>query len=266
MRIVLLGLLLLNLTACASYLKRKSCESINWFEHGKQVALRGEWLNSDKTLNECRKVDADIQESQLDLGFKNGMQKYCTGPNAYWTGKNGDFFSRDLCEGPQIQTLLQEHKKGVRDYCDKTNGQTAGSSGKKYQNICPKELEVAFLPEYRKGRKKYVQAMITNRESDLRDLDIRLQTKRMQLSFDRGRLDSLQSEFSSLETQRNLTPLENSSERGYYESRMSSLSSDISSLRSRVYSQESEVNSLEEDRRKKLQEMSDFKSELPGLD
>ncbi len=96
MKRVLLFLLMLSLTSCASYFKRKECESINWFEHGKKVAMRGEWLNSDKTVSECRKVEAHIQESQLDQGFKNGMERYCSPTAAYMTGKGGDLFSRDL--------------------------------------------------------------------------------------------------------------------------------------------------------------------------
>ncbi len=88
------------------------------------------------------------------------MERYCSPTAAYMTGKGGDLFSRDLSEGPQPNVLIAEHKKGVKDYCAKTNGYTAGSSGKKYLNICPKDLEPAFLPEYRRGRKKYVQAMI----------------------------------------------------------------------------------------------------------
>lgn len=263
---ILLIVLMLNLTACASYFKKKECESTNWFEHGKKVALRGEWLNSDKLVNECRKVEAEIQESQLDQGFKNGMQKYCSAPHAYQVGKSGDFFSRDVCEGPQINVLLAEHNKGVKDYCAKSNGQNAGASGKKYQNICPKDLEPAFFAEYRKGRKKWVQAMIDTRQTDIREIDSKLFSKRSDLSFRQGRLRGLESEVSSLETQRNFTPLDNHNQRSYLDNRISSLSSDLSSLRSEVSSYESEIRSLESQRRTKLDEIADFKAELPSLD
>lgn len=265
LRIVFL-IAVLSLTGCASYFKKKDCEAINWFEHGKKVALRGEWLNSDKTVMECRQVEANIQESQLDQGFKNGMERYCSPTVAYQTGKSGDFFSRDLCEGPQINVLINEHKKGVKDYCAKSNGYTAGSSGKKYQNICPKDLEPTFLVEYRKGRKKYVQAMVENRQDDVRNLESKISQKQSSLNFTRGRLMSMESEKNSLETQKNYTPLQNTSQMSYLESRISTLNNDIMNLRSTVYSSESEVKELEKQRNGKLTEISEFKAELPSLD
>lgn len=265
MKRILLIALTVNLSACASYFKRKECESINWFEHGKKVALRGDWLNADQTVNECRKAEADIQESQLDLGFKNGMQKYCSGPHAYLVGKNGDFYSRDLCEGPQISVLMTEHKKGVADYCAKSNGFNAGTSGKKYLNICPKELESTFLPEYRKGRKKYIQAMIETTQADIHQLDSRLSSLNSELGFSNIRLTQLQSEQSLVETQKNLTPVQ-SSQRNYLENRLTSLNSDISTQRVKISTSESERNQIEKKRTEKMNELAELKSELPSLD
>ena len=261
MKPLLLIFVALNLAACASYFKRKECESTNWFEHGKSVALRGEWLASDKLVNECRKVEANIQESQLDQGFKNGRQRYCTPENSYKTGKEGDLFSRDLCDGPELGPLLANYRRGVTDYCAKANGQNAGASGKKYQNICPKELEPAFLAEYRKGRKKYVLAMITHREEDIRDLDSKIASKRNQLNLSQFRLSGLETEMSSLQTQKNFTPPENTAQIGFLEVRISSLSSDISTLRSDVSNQQSQIQALE-----KTRSINEFIAELPGLD
>ncbi len=266
MKRVLMALAALNLVACASYFKRKECESTNWFEHGKSVALRGEWLNSDKLVGECRKVDADIQESQLDQGFKNGMQRYCTPDNSYRTGKDGDLFSRDLCEGPEISRLLQSYHRGVTDYCAKTNGQNAGASGKKYQNICPKELEPGFLVEYRKGRKKYVQAMISTRESDILDIDAQLSNKRNQLSFTQVRVNSLEGQKSSLEAQKTFASSGNMSQIGYLDGRIAALDHDLTTARNEVFSQQSEISTLEKNRSTKMSEIANFKAEIPGLD
>lgn len=266
MKRVLMTAVALNLVACASYFKRKECEAVNWFEHGKSVALRGEWLAADKLVSECRKVEANIQESQLDQGFKNGMQRYCTPENSYKTGKEGDLFSRDLCDGPELNALLNNYRRGITDYCAKTNGQNAGASGKKYQNVCPKELEPAFLVEYRKGRKKYVQAMIASREDELRDIDGKLSNKRHQLSYTQVRLNGLESQKSSLEAQKNFTPATNTAQIGYLEGRLSSLNSDISMVRNEVSSQQSEIYTLERTRATKTEEIGNFKAEIPGLD
>ncbi|HEY1079150.1 MAG TPA: DUF2799 domain-containing protein, partial [Bdellovibrio sp.] len=70
-------ILALSTTGCANYFIKKDCESTNWFEHGQKVAQSGKWLNADKKVMDCRRVEAEIQESQLDQGFKSGVQKYC---------------------------------------------------------------------------------------------------------------------------------------------------------------------------------------------
>lgn len=267
MKRILMAVVALNLVACASYFKRKECESTNWFEHGKSVALRGEWLASDKLVSECRKVEAEIKESQLDQGFKNGMQRYCTPENSYKTGKSGDSFSRDLCEGPEISVLLQNYRRGITDYCAKTNGQTAGASGKKYQNVCPKELEPAFLAEYRKGRKRYVQTMISNRQDDIRDLDGKLNLKRSELNMSQMRLSNLESQKISLENQKNFyLSANNPAQAGFIDGQLSSMTNNLMNARNDVSSQQSEIGMLENQRATKSKEISEFKAEIPGLE
>nr|BFD61020.1 hypothetical protein CKG001_31270 [Bdellovibrio sp. CKG001] len=263
----LLVVLMLSVVGCTSYFKRKNCEEINWFEHGQKVAMRGQWLNADNTLNECRKVEADIQESQLDRGFKSGVEKYCSGPNTYLIGKSGDLFSRDLCEGSQINVLVAEHQKGLRDYCAKSNGYTAGTSGKRYQNVCPKDLEAAFLPEYRKGRRKYVQSLIESKDKQVRSIDMDITAKRNSLSFAKGSLHMLETQKTSLEHQKNSAL---SSKQSYlvthFESQIQSLDSDLSLKRSEVSNLESDIRNLESSRDKLNQEINSHREELPSLE
>jgi hypothetical protein len=224
------------------------------------------WFNSYKLVGECRKVEAEMSESQLDQGFKNGMQRYCTADNSYQTGKKGDVFSRDLCEGPEINMLLGQHRKGINDYCAKANGQNAGASGKKYLNVCPKELEPAFLVEYRKGRKRYVQSMIDTRQEDVRSLETKIYMKRSDLSATKSRLSSLESQVQSLQAQKNFTPASNLGQQGYLDGRISSLTSEASSVRNQVSSAESELGTLERDRTTKSDEIATFRAELPSLE
>ena len=266
MKKVILFCAVLSLTGCASYFKRKSCEQINWFEHGKKVAMSGQWLNSDTTVSECRKVEAEISESQLDQGFKAGMGKYCSNDQAYQTGKMGDFFSRDLCEGPQINVLLNAHKKGVKDYCAKSNGQQAGASGKKYQNICPKDLEAGFLVEYRKGRKRYVQTMIETRQGEIRDNEAKINSLRGPLLYKQGRLSAIRNQKSNLEAQRNMIPIENINLRSTYDGQINSVTSEMHSLQGDVSSDEGQIRSLESANSAKNNEITEFRSELPSLE
>lgn len=178
---LLLGLLLSSvfLTSCTSYFVRKDCEKKNWYQIGYDAALRGDRISNDDTVNTCRKVDAEISESQLDVGFKAGMSRYCQPDGVFQTGKGGDLFNSDFCEPGHLSMLRQRHSDGLKAYC--SDGMTAGLSGKKYKNVCQPQQEKAFLPEYRKGRKKYLQGMIANTEAKVRESNVELD----KLSFEK---------------------------------------------------------------------------------
>lgn len=266
MKKIFLLFLSLSFVGCASYLKRKECESINWYEHGQKIALRGQWLNSDTMVQECRKVEAEMSESQLDQGFKSGMSKYCSAQGAYATGKAGDLFAREFCEGPGITALLSQYEQGNKDYCAKANGFAAGTSGKKYQNVCSLEMEKSFLPEYRRGRKKYVTAQIKNIESDLSNIEKRKSTVVFESQNIESQRRALESQRSFIQSQMNFAMSNNPAMVSAFQSQINTLDSDISSKRSMTYSKQNEINSLDQKIRGLNTELTAYKNELPSLD
>ncbi|MEK6628332.1 MAG: DUF2799 domain-containing protein [Bdellovibrionota bacterium] len=182
-------LIILNLFSCASYFKRKDCESTNWFNYGEQVALDGRRLSGDQFISECNQADADVAESDLDRGFKSGLQKYCQPEVVFQTGKNGRFFSTEMCVGQGLASLQVKHRAGVNEYCQRSNGYSAGAQGQAYNKICPVDLESSFLPEFNRGRKRYLAVVIqennksiTQDESEISKLQFTVSLKRAELS------------------------------------------------------------------------------------
>ena len=161
-KIFVLTCVVTSVSSCSSYFKRKDCEAEHWYDYGYAVAMRGERPSSDAKVVECRKVGAEIDEGQLDVGFKSGMENYCKPETIFVIGKNGQFFNTDLCDPQQAPSLKLTHQKGVREFCAKDHAASVGASGTIYNSICPPDLEKAFLPEYRKGRKSFLQARIKN--------------------------------------------------------------------------------------------------------
>ena len=159
------------LTSCASYFQRKDCEKTNWFQHGQDVAMRGQNLENDSFLNQCRKVEAKIKESDLDLGFKKGRDSYCEPATVFLTGKKGEPLAASMCDGSNLKILRSKHLEGVKEFCNPDNGESAGATGVPYKNVCPKDMEARFLVEFKKGRKKYLQAEIQAREEQIQDID-----------------------------------------------------------------------------------------------
>lgn len=172
MRVVVLSLVtVLLLSSCASYFLRKDCEKENWFQYGQNVAMQGRRLSGDDRVKKCEAAGADVNGAELSRGFKAGMANYCMPETVFQTGKKGEFFNVEMCDGEQPRFLQKRHAEGVKEFCAKTNGYAAGSSGKKYNNICPKELEMTFIPEFNRGRKAYLKATIDNNENRIIEID-----------------------------------------------------------------------------------------------
>lgn len=159
------------LSSCASYWTRKDCEKTNWFDYGQSVAMQGRRLTGDTKIVACNKAEAEIDEVALDRGFKVGMSNYCKPDTVFQTGKKGEFFNVDMCDGEQPRLLQKKHAEGVQAYCAKANGYPAGSKGTKYNGICPKNLEDAFLVEFNRGRKSFLNTSIVNNENRIDEIE-----------------------------------------------------------------------------------------------
>jgi hypothetical protein len=148
----------LLLTGCTNFFIRQQCDKLNWYQLGYDAALRGERISNDQQVSQCRKAEAEISESQLDVGFKAGMARYCQPETAFQTGKQGDTLNSDFCEQNILGLLKRKFSEGNVAYC--SDGQTAGQSGKKYKSVCSAELEKKFMPDYKIGRKKYLSNLL----------------------------------------------------------------------------------------------------------
>ncbi len=178
---------------CASYFTRKNCEKTNWFQHGHNVAMSGKRLDADPHVKECQKVEAKMSWTDLDTGFKSGMAKYCSGDNVFEVGKAGKPFSYEMCDGESMSKMKARYNEGLRIFCTPGSAYRFGTSGGVYQNVCPKNVEDAWLAEYRKGRKIYLQAVITEKEREAQRLDgeiYRLESKLSQLKIEKLRTES----------------------------------------------------------------------------
>lgn len=171
MRFIFGGLILFSLVSCVSYFKRKDCEQINWYDYGQKIAMSGKRLEADQLLNDCRKVEAEIGESKLDLGYKSGRDRYCTMDEIYNTGKGGHSFSYELCDHLSRQKVKEKHLEGVLVFCKPDNAYAFGVKGGVYEKVCPENKELFFLKEYNRGRKIFLEASVKNNEIEIADLE-----------------------------------------------------------------------------------------------
>ena len=182
---------LLFAIGCSSFFIRKECETINWHQHGYDVAMAGKRLTGDEKIDRCEKAKYDVPDTEVDLGFKAGMQNYCKPESTFVLGKDGQTFNADFCDSDDIRQLKTKHAEGVALYCHKDNGMIIGASGKKYTQICSKEKEELFLVEFRKGRKKYLENDISSKQFEIQTIDSSLASLRDEHSLVSRRIDLL---------------------------------------------------------------------------
>lgn len=187
LRWYIIWLLTLSFGAGCSSLK-KTCEQKNWYQHGYDLAMDGVRPAQDSLLQQCRKAEANISESQLDSGFKEGMNRYCQPEVAFQTGKRGAFLNQDLCDQSQVAILLEKHRLGVREYCLKENGYPVGASGAAYNKICPGDLEREFQKEFHRGRKKFLSLRMQQGREEIQSKQSEISRLEVQRGFLQGRL------------------------------------------------------------------------------
>jgi hypothetical protein len=172
--LLLAASIFISATGCTSYFMRRQCEALNWYEYGEKVAMQGKRVSGDTFLFQCKEAEAKINEAELDRGFKKGMAVYCTPEQSFLTGKSGDFFSQEMCDGPGFREMKKRHQDGVVEYCKESNGYRAGSTGRKYNGICSKDSEVAFLKEFNRGRRQYLVGQMQAKNNEVHQINMKL--------------------------------------------------------------------------------------------
>ncbi|MBL7544014.1 MAG: DUF2799 domain-containing protein [Bdellovibrionaceae bacterium] len=218
--------------------------------------MTGKRLSGDTYLNECRKADSEIDESQLDLGFKAGMLNYCKPEVVFANGKKGEFFNADLCDPGLFKTLNARHAEGVNIFCEPSNGYTFGSSGGTYNQICPKHKEEGFLKDYRRGRKKYLAASINENHSRINKLNSEMNVASFQKS-------SLESELRIVEAAQAIRPQnENANNANQVDPREEKKRD----LRSKISQSDTELRAMNANRNRLQEAIYSMEKELLTLD
>lgn len=168
------------LSGCNSL--KKECEDTDWYKHSFEVARSGKRLSGDDFLNKCKKEEAEISDMKLSEGFKAGMESYCTPERGFEVGFTGQPFNYEFCDSDKKNKISQRHTDGVNKYCEKDNAYRIGAEGKVYTGICSPEKETRFLPEFRKGRKVFLQGQIEDKTSTIGQIEKDITSKQYERS------------------------------------------------------------------------------------
>jgi flagellar biosynthesis chaperone FliJ len=251
-RMLSLSILAILFSGCSMF-TRSRCEKVNWFERGQSLALKGQYPQSDAQLKECRKVKAEIDEGELDRGFKRGRELYCTPERAFLTGKEGNTFATDICDQSLAKGLLRKHAEGVRGYCTPETGKQLGASGKEYNAICPADLETNFKAAYSKARRGYLEGLIPGLQQQIQQKQNQISSAKSQLMFLQGQKIVYSAQLASAQGRDSMAP-----ETMHLRSQVDDLESKISQQNHSIQSSENEIDSI-------TNRISNIQGEIAGL-
>jgi hypothetical protein len=160
--------------------------------------------------------------------------------------------------------LKHRHAQGVVEYCQASNGYRAGTSGKKYNGICNKDLEKKFLPEYARGRKVYLDTAIRQREADDQALERENSGLMEQISREQLQLMMLGNR-RHMEQVTITNPATGATETTWREVEDPSASFERQNVQSRISSLNYQLDANREKSRKLRDEINEMRTEAAGL-
>ncbi|MGE0763632.1 MAG: DUF2799 domain-containing protein [Bdellovibrionales bacterium] len=111
--VLLLGTLMMALSACQSTTKLAGCESTDWYELGRRAGTTG--LPSQNSLEKrrCGRHFDPPSEAIYVNGYNNGLSEYCTPDNGYALGKAGSSLNK-VCPRPIDQDFVAGYNRGKK--------------------------------------------------------------------------------------------------------------------------------------------------------
>ena len=126
---------------------------------------------STLTKNEC--LEADWYE----IGFVDGSEG---APRALFQKHAETCLKYNVHVGREA--YYRGRDQGLKIYCTQDKGFNLGKLGKKYNPVCPQDLDQDFLTGYTKGKQTYkFESKISSLEQRLRRIESQIQSKKKQL-------------------------------------------------------------------------------------
>ena len=128
--------------------------------------------------NECFHAD------WFSIGYEDGAM-------GFKTSRIGQH--RQACArygvAPDFEAYEKGRRQGLTEWCTPRNGYAMGAAGRKYNGVCPRNLESAYLEAYSRGEAVYAyQAQISVRQQAVKEMH--------------AELDALDKDIDALETEK----------------------------------------------------------------
>lgn len=158
MKILILSLLALLAASCSyfnlDFNKEDNCK-LDWEILGEVDGKNGKGIEEFLKYQKRCKAEKEKPSKKLYVkGHKKGLKRYCTKANGEMLGRQGKSFN-NVCSGSGQKNLYKGWMKGLGAYCSFENGALLGKTGKPYINICPEKFAKEFRRGYLMGKENF---------------------------------------------------------------------------------------------------------------
>jgi len=121
---------------------------------------------------ECQVADWEM------IGYEDGSRGHATTRMASHRKACAEHGVR-----PDMAAYQAGHAKGVRNFCQPAGGYQLGKSGRRYNGVCPSDLEKPFLAAYKQGQAEHkISSDIRKKQRDVKSKEKELETITGQLA------------------------------------------------------------------------------------
>ena len=143
-------------SACASA-EKKSCETRDWYEFGKSVALEGGSVENSPVVDQCKGLGVAVDGAKMNAGFSAGKGEYCQVATFEKATEMGDSRSVLKCPENLRSALEQAQARGLKKHCTRNGAFSRGKLGKPNLNVCPENLRKSYASYFSMGRIAYLK-------------------------------------------------------------------------------------------------------------
>lgn len=142
-------------------------------------------------LSGCATMTADecVTSDWHTIGYEDGARGYTAeqlGNRRKACAKHG--------VAPDFEAYQAGREEGLRQYCQPSRGFSLGSSGARYNGVCPVTMEVEFIDAYNTGRQLHTL------RSRISSATNQISSKKRELDRANGRIRSAEAQLISTET------------------------------------------------------------------
>lgn len=172
-----------GLTACVPHLNQQQCLSMNWYQLGYQDGSQGHFQrNLSQDIQDCARFKLTVNTKAYSRGWHAGVRSFCRPENGYNLGVNGVVYP-NICPASMAAKFDQAWRRGLRRFCVPDTGYNLGRSGASMPNFCAPDQVAAFRNAYVSGHRRYdaaqdIKGQIDNTNSQIADLNNQIQDQR----------------------------------------------------------------------------------------